>query len=129
MEETKIMSLVNEYIKDNQVPKELVYFVSKAFTDGYIAASQVPVLEYKTAYEWFDTYPCRIIKDRMYKNTRDLNLDCKYKNLSAAIFSAIRWSKTLEGNDFWANLYWCICKNELPKYNELKHFDKSKKTT
>jgi hypothetical protein len=36
MEEREIMSLVNEYIKDNQVPKDLIYFVSKAFTDGYI---------------------------------------------------------------------------------------------
>jgi hypothetical protein len=97
MEESKIMSLVNDYIKDNQVPTELVYFVSLAFIDGWKAALQVSVVEYKTAYEWFDTYPCPMLKTKMYIYSTGLAASTKYKDLAAAICAEIEWIKTREG--------------------------------
>jgi hypothetical protein len=80
------------------------------------------VLWGKTAKEWFESYPCPIIRDRLLAN---LDGNSERENLAGAIEVSFLWAGTKEGKDFWYELYYHLTNNQYPTYAELAHLDRS----
>jgi predicted HAD superfamily Cof-like phosphohydrolase len=81
------------------------------------------VLFGKKAKEWFERYPCPIIRERLLGN---LQYNSEWYEISYAISEGFYWDKTKEGHYFWQEIFDELCdNNHYPTYAELAHLDRS----